>query len=208
MTALDSRVISRINCFAHRFSAPGTFRYGLSLLPVPASHHDDETRVQTVIVGVQAVGGQRTHYVTVSSGADGLSASPARLEVSAGDIVAWSADKSVRFGFRVRGAMGDDVLDSAALRTESIFTHAFGLAGSYEWTDANGSGLSGRVSVMMPDASSTQDARLEQMHKGTLVHVTGSQAEPAHVEITVGQTVVWAVERAPGVTITDRSLLQ
>jgi plastocyanin len=208
MTALDSRVISRINCFAHRFSAPGTFRYGLSLLPVPASHHDDEARAQTVIVDARAGAGQRTHYVTVTSGAGGLSASPAHLEISAGDIVAWSADKSVRFGFRVRGAIGDDVLDSAALRTESIFTHAFGLAGSYEWADANGSGLTGRVSVRMPEVSSTQDARLEQMQKGTLVHVTGTQAQPAHVEIMVGQTVVWAVEKAPGVTITDRTLLR
>ena len=46
------------------------------------------------------------------------------------------------------------------------------------------------------------------MQQGTLVHVTGTQAQPAHVEIMVGQTVVWAVEKAPGVTITDRTLLQ
>jgi plastocyanin len=208
MTALDSRVISRINCFAHRFSAPGTFRYGLSLLPLPASHHDDEAQARTVIVDAEAGAGQRTHYITVSSDADGLSASPAHLEISAGDIVAWSAEKSVRFGFRVRGTIGDELLDSAAMRTESIFTHAFGLAGSYEWADANGSGLSGRVSVRMPDASSTQDARLESLQKGELVHVTGSHAEPARIEILVGQTVVWAVEKAPGITITDRTLLQ
>jgi plastocyanin len=209
MTALDSRVISRINCFAHRFSAPGTFRYGLSLLPVPASHHDDAAQAHTVTVDGGAGGaGQRTHYITVTSGPNGPSASPAHLEISAGDIVAWSADKSVLFGFRVRGTIGDDVLDSAAMRTESIFTHAFGLAGSYEWADANGSELSGRVSVMMPDANSSHDARLEQLQKGALVHVTGTQAEPAHIEIMVGQTVVWAVEKAPGVTITDRTLLQ
>jgi hypothetical protein len=40
------------------------------------------------------------------------------------------------------------------------------------------------------------------------VHVTGTRAEPADIEIIVGQTVVWAVEKAPGVTITDRTLLQ
>jgi hypothetical protein len=78
----------------------------------------------------------------------------------------------------------------------------------WDQADANGSGLSGRVSVRLPDASSSHDARLEQLQEGTLVHVTDTQAEPAQIENIVGQIVVWAVEKAPGVPITDRALLQ
>jgi len=208
MTALDSRFIGLGSCFAHRFSTAGTFRYGLSVLPPSLAPQAEQEPALAVTVTERREERQRKHYVRVSMTAAGLSASPAHAHLSAGDIVIWAADKTVRFGFRVRGMIGDDVLDSGALHTESIYTHAFGLAGSYEWTDANGSGLSGRVTVTMPDASLTHEARLEHLQKGTLVHVTGTQAEPASIEIIVGQTVVWAVEDAPGVTITDRTLLQ
>ena len=32
----------------------------------------------------------------------------------------------------VRGRIGDEIIDSASMRTEFVFTHAFGLPGSYE----------------------------------------------------------------------------
>jgi hypothetical protein len=37
--------------------------------------------------------------------------------------------------------------------------------------------------------------------------VRGERAEPESVDILVGQTVVWAVEDAPGVSITDTTLI-
>lgn len=223
---LDSRFLRVGDCFAHRFSNPGTFRYALSPLPSSlAAHHDEPPRLAVVVAaggpvdrsassdpaasGAAAGGERRTHTVTVSSSAGTLDASPAVIEVTAGDLVLWSPDRSVTFGFRVRGQLGEEIVDSAALRTESVFSHAFGLPGTYEWADANGSGLHGRVDVVSPPALGVDDVErwLGTLQQGTLVHITGERANPEAVQIVLGQTVVWAVEGAPGVTVTDRTLL-
>jgi plastocyanin len=206
MNALDSRFICLGDCFAHRFSTPGTFSYALTPLPAALGGHHGDAPVHSVTVSAGA-GDQRQHAVTVSRRGGTLTASPARLEVTAGDLVVWASDRSVTFGFRVRGTCGDDLVDSAALRTESIYTHAFGLPGTYAWADANGSGLRGQVRVAPHDAAAGHEAWLGRLHEGTLVHVQGEQAEPAQIDIIVGQTVVWAVQDSPGISITDASLL-
>jgi len=213
MNTLDSRFIRLGNCFAHRFSAPGTFTYVLSPLPVSLAARDDDPAAQTVIVRPgdddteEQSAGQRQHYIRVTMASSGLRARPAELRVTAGDLVIWSADGSVTYGFRVRGRIGDELVDSASMRTESVFTHAFGLPGSYEWADANGSRLHGQVHVDTPDASRGHEEWLSRLEQGTLIHVRGAHAEPESVRIHVGQTVVWAVEDAPGVTITDTTLI-
>jgi plastocyanin len=150
---------------------------------------------------------QRQHDVTVAMSGGQLHARPTELRVTAGDLVVWSADRSVTFGFAVRGQIGEEFVNSASLRTESIFTHAFGLPGTYEWADANGSGLRGQVRVGMPEAAGGHQEWLSRLGDGTLVHVRGDRAEPDSVDILVGQTVLWALEDAPGVSITDTSLI-
>jgi hypothetical protein len=114
---------------------------------------------------------------------------------------------TVTFGFAVRGQMGEEFVSSASLRTESVFTHAFGLPGTYEWADANGSGLRGQVRVGTPRAAAGHQEWLSRLGEGTLIHVRGDQAEPDSIDILAGQTVVWAIEDAPGVSITDTSLI-
>jgi len=46
----------------------------------------------------------------------------------------------------------------------------------------------------------------ELLAKGTVVLIRGDKIEPAQVEISVGQTIFFAVEKADGITITDRRL--
>lgn len=212
MNTLDSRFLRLGDCFAHRFSVPGTFHYALS--PIPTSllaHHDEPPTTQSVIVtardGDDGEVRQRQHNVTVTTSGGQLRAKPSELRVAAGDLVVWTADKSVTFGFAVRGQMGSEFVDSASLRTESIFTHAFGVPGTYEWADANGSGLRGQIQVAMPEVAAGHQEWLSRLGDGRLVHVRGDRAEPSSVEILVGQTVVWAIEDALGVSITDTSLI-
>lgn len=209
MNTLDSRFLRLGNCFAHRFGTPGTFGYALSPLPSSLAAHHGELPAQAVIVAEpdDYSAGQRQHHVKVSVTGGELHARPAQLRVAAGDLVVWSGDRSVTFGFRVRGRIGDEVIDSASLRTESVFTHAFGLPGTYEWADANGSGLRGQVRVATPDTVTGHEEWLSRLEQGTLIHVRGERAEPEFVNIVVGQTVVWAVEDAPGVSITDATLI-
>jgi plastocyanin len=202
---LDSRFLRLGDCFAHRFSHPGTFRYMVAVLPSSfAAHHEAESGLSTVTVIPSSGAPQTTHYITVST-RQALAANPDRVTVSAGDLVVWSADKSVVFGFRVRGRIDEKIVDSGSMHTESIFTHAFGFAGRYKWHDANGSSLHGEVRVEA--GGDDHEAWLERLKDGVLVHVRGDRAEPESVDITVGQTVVWAIENAPGVTITDGTLL-
>jgi plastocyanin len=210
MSTLDSRLLRTGDCYAHRFSTPGVFRYELSPLPVSLAVHEDEEPVRVVVVSAATdkAQQQKQHDVVVKQTGNTLMVEPTRIDAVAGDLVVWAGDKSVAQGFRVRGQLGDQVIDSSALRDESIFTHAFGLAGEYEWVDANGSGLGGEIQVSLPDATTfDQDQWLATLEQGSLINVKGQRATPRKVEIIVGQTVVWAVEKAPGVSITDRSLL-
>jgi plastocyanin len=214
MNALDSRLLQFTDCFAHRFSTPGSFRYDVSPLPsmlAPRGSHDsqdDEDDDDPRVVVVETEGSQRQHHVRVSRVRGRLTVLSRRLEVSAGDLVCWSADHSVTTGYVVRGRLGSESVDSAELHHESVFTHAFGVAGDVEWADAGGSGLRGRVRVVHPDDKDERRTRwAASIGQGTLVRVRGQQAEPADVEVLVGQTVFWSVEDAPGVTITDVSRL-
>jgi plastocyanin len=211
MNTLDSRFLRLGDCFAHRFSGPGTFGYALSPIPTSlAAHHGEQPTAQSVIVTARDGdddGRPRQHHVTVTISGGQLRARPAELRVTTGDLVVWSGDRSVTFGFAVRGQIGEVFVNSASLRTESVFTHAFGLPGTYQWADANGSGLRGQVRVGLPEAAAGHQEWLSRLGEGTLVHVRGDRAEPVSVDILVGQTVVWALEDAPGVTITDTSLI-
>ncbi|MDP9074056.1 MAG: hypothetical protein M3N98_07765 [Actinomycetota bacterium] len=208
MNVLDSRFLRQGDCFVHHFSTEGTLRYQLSLLAVSLAAHDDDEPSQTVVVGAGSSTVQRQHNVTVRRVDGELVADPAQLEIAKGDLVLWSGDASAVFGFRVRGRFGDEVIDSAALRNGSVYTHAFGLPGHYAWVDANGSGVRGQIDVAAPDpADFDQERWMRSLEEGTLVTVKGKRATPASVKVRVGQTVVWAVQSAPGVSITDASLL-
>lgn len=207
MHTLDSRFLALGNCFAHRFSSEGTFAYALSPLPSSLAAHEDEPPERSVVVHASTGGAQRRHTITVQMVDGSLTTTPRHIEIHAGDLVLWSADRSLKTSFRIRGRIGRMTIDSARLRHESVYTHAFLLPGTYDWVDANGSELAGRVTVLAPDQVSGEEEWLESLQKGTLVHVRGGRAEPERVEILVGQTVVWAVEEAPGVTVTDARLL-
>lgn len=209
MTTLDSRLLHFTDCFAHRFSTPGTFRYDVSPLPSMFVRRQDDKDEDLQVVVLPGEGSQRQHHLTVSVVRGRLTVAPHRLEISAGDLVCWSADRSVTTGYVVRGRINSDTVDSTELHHESVFTHAFGLPGDIEWMDARGSGLRGRVRVVQPDEKDERHARWgSSIAQGTLIHVRGEQAEPAEIEILVGQTVFWAIEDAPGVTITDSSRLR
>jgi hypothetical protein len=60
----------------------------------------------------------------------------------------------------------------------------------------------------MPEAAAGHREWLSQPGEGRLIHVRGERAEPASVDILVGQAVIWALEDAPGVSITDTRLLE
>ena len=132
-----------------------------------------------------------------------------KLEVEQGDTVLWHAPDPRVPGFAVCGRYGRKQFDSSCIEEEAIYTHAFGLPGEYVWVDAHGSGLSGVVVVRSParNDKKSQRAWVKALSKGSLVHIKGGKAKPGKLELVTGQTAFWAIESAPGITITDERLL-
>jgi plastocyanin len=211
MKTLDSRYLQTGNCFGQKFSKPGEVRYFLSpgAELVPAA--DQRSDGGFVIRVTPAASGAQTqqHNVQVKRNGKSLAASPAELEIQAGDGVLWyTTDPSIT-GFHVAGAGEDFQFTSARMENDAVYTHAFGIAGTYEWRDPHGSGVHGTIEVENPTVVSTEDRNrwYETVQKPVTVTIKGATSSPESVKISLGQTVFWLVEGTKGVAITDSRLL-
>lgn len=209
MNSLDSRFLRLGDTFAQKFSRPGRYSYDFNL-PIlnRINKADGQFAIDVKESGDKKREG-RQHYVIVRQQANKqLKADPAELSIDSGDVVMWSAADAATPGFSISGYSETDSFNSAALSNEALYTHAFGSPGEVEWEDANGHDLSGKIVVKMPQTKSAKDLEYynETLTKGALVVIRGESVEPATLEISVGQTVFFAVEKADGVTITDCQL--
>jgi plastocyanin len=224
---LDSRALRRVDCYGQRFMKPGEYRYAL----VPAGTGDaafDAPFVVVVLDGEGKEGGkegdkdtgkdERTDDVeardergfgqaNVVVRADGkrLVAEPATVTVHVGDMVLWNSPDDRPFA--VRGAK--EFFGSDRLVNESGYSHVFAVPGEVRWTDAYGSGLGGVVRVAEPKVGSMKelDAWRSRLAEGHAVIVADGRAEPAELDVVLGQTVFFVVTEGPGVSITDAALL-
>ena len=130
------------------------------------------------------------------------------LTIEAGDLVSWNCPDQKAPACEIAG--DKPFFDSGMLTNECGYSHAFGMPGNYAWTDANGSGLSGVVRVKAMECASRAHLAhwRAQIGKAALVMINQGKAEPAAVDIVVGQTVHFAVVTGPGVTITDERLVK
>ena len=216
---LDSRTLRFTDSYAQRFMKPGTYRYGLvaagghpgTAVPVEAArslHRGPAQAPFTVQVedsGDPGAAMAQTVLTVSREGARFVVDQPT-VRVRTGDMVMWhGADPS--WPFAVAGEK--EFFGSDRLVNESGFSHAFTAAGTHEWGDAYGSRLHGTVRVRQPKLGSAKDVDAWQarLSAGTLVTITDAVAEPAEVELVVGQTVFFVVTRGPGVSVTDVDLL-
>ena len=105
---------------------------------------------------------------------------------------------------------GEKSFASDRMAKECVFTQVFGIPGEYRWVDANGSGLSGTITVIAPPIRDEAGFERWRRHtgEGVLVMIDGADAKPADVQVLVGQTLFFAVNNAPGITITDARLVE
>ena len=208
MDTLDSRILGYVDCFARRFAKAGSVRYGITSASVRCDLHDDDAFVIEVRERREPGEEGAQHDVTVKMKGGRFSVDPAKLSIEAGDVVMWHGASSAVPGFIVQGQAGDQRFSSASLDAESLFTHAFGVPGTYEWGDTGQSDIGGRIVVKDLDTESKEDCEkwMRALSQGALVTIKG-RAEPQQVEIVTGQTVFFAVVDAPGITITDQRLV-
>lgn len=206
MNSLDSRFCRVGDTFAQKFSQAGRYIYDFNL-PGLNQLDKEKGRFTINVKNADKQEGQQ-HFVVVRMDGKTLIADPPQLDIAAGDVVLWSTNDQNTPGFSVSGHSDKDSFNSAALVREALYSHAFGSPDEIEWGDMNGHGLSGKISVRVPSTKSQKemDSFKELLTRGTVVTIREGKADPAHLTVSVGQTVFFAVEKAEGITITDRRL--
>jgi plastocyanin len=202
---LDSRSITLGDTFAQQFKKEGTVEYHVA---PDAAWPADEKGYEIHVGSKKGKGDPETHYVTVRLVDRQLTAEPPTLEITAGDVVMWCPADSATPGFQICGGGPQGTVSSAEMTGGCLYSHAFGVAGTYAWRDPYGSGISGEVVVRDPKIESEVDraACRKSLGEGKVVLIRGEKAEPAKVEVMTGQTVFWAVEKAKGVAVADSRL--
>ncbi|MFM9828991.1 MAG: hypothetical protein ACKVOB_09660 [Sphingomonas sp.] len=205
---LDSRALGRADCYAQRFMRTGDYRYNI----VPAYGQALSTDYPFVVHVKEPEGKSKKegamtqHTLRVSTDGRSFSSAPASLTITVGDMVVWNGGGSVPFA-----VVGEaEFFNSHRMVNECGFSHAFGMAGTYEWRDAYGSKIGGIVRVRDPDCKKDPDMRRwrETLAKGNLVMIADGKVDNAELDIVTGQTVFFALVKTPGISITDAKLLE
>ena len=204
MDTLDSRALRFNDCYAQRFMKAGKYAY--NVLPVLGACVTGD-RPFSIQVGESTGDRMKQHSVVVRFKEGKFSVDKESLTIAAGDLVLWNCPDTKAVPFTVTGDR--EFFASDRLVNESGYSHAFGSADRYEWTDAFGTGVSGVIRVKDAGCKTAADFQRwqKELAKGTLVTITGATAEPREVEIVTGQTVFFIVTKGPGISITDKRLL-
>lgn len=205
MSDLDSRALRQINMFGQKFSTAGNVTYRLGPMPSLSALIPNNPEFIIEVTPAKAPQASTQHHVAVRLDGGRHVAEPPQLQIAEGDVVTWAAPDATTPPFTVEGTAPAGSFSSAAMRHEAIYTHVFTAPGDYRWVDANGSSLAGDIHVNPVAGDTEQDRRawLESLRQGTLIHIQGTDASPASVQLTVGMTVFWAVERTNGIAIAD-----
>jgi len=204
INSLDSRTIKLGDTFAQQFPKEGAATYHLAPLSGWPEGGGYPIKVSTAKTGKDE---PATHHVKVCLKDRHLTAEPATLEIAAGDVVMWCPADGSTPGFQVSGTAPHGDFNSAAMNGPCLYTHAFGQEGTIVWCDPGGK-LCGEVVVRNPtlEGDRGQAEFRRALAQGKVVVIKGDRAEPARLEVTTGQTVFFAVEKASGVAIADKRL--
>lgn len=208
MNTLDSRSLGPGDCFAQKFAVPGEVRYFVSsgggIAGVPAQ----AARKEGFVIDVRAKSAaaqSAQHTVLVRRENNELTVEPEKLTIDAGDFVLWYTSQGSVGGFSVAGEGPNFSFSSARMVSDAIYTHAFGTPGRYEWVDLLGGHVAGVVNVQALEAKTVEDQNRwhEMLAQPASFEISGGNLKPQSVDIVVGQTVFWSVQKTGGISITD-----
>ena len=205
MTNLDSRSLTYVNTFGRRFTRPGQVRYRVGSAAAICRPSDEEFPFTIDVAKGQ---GGKQHNIAVELRGDRFETDPPELTIAEGDVVLWHSP-SPAAGYVIQGDGEAGSFDSSSLTNDVLYTHAFGTPGEYEWVDAIGRSVSGLVTVTTLDTSDRKQCGewVDALERGTLVVIDGNNSDPAEVSIVAGQTVLFAIVAADGITVTDARFL-
>jgi plastocyanin len=201
---LDSRALRATDCYGQRFMRAGSYRY--HVLPVGGAAVDAERPYAIEVTERKSEGKMGQQNVRLRWDGQRFLPDADKLVIEAGDVVLFNCPDPLAPPYEVAGDKA--FFGSAALVNECGYSHAFGLPGTYAWGDAFGSGVGGVVRVKPVSCKSHADLAhwRAALSQGALVMVAGGKAEPAELEVMVGQTVYFAVVAGQGITVTDKRL--
>ena len=206
MNSLDSRHLRLGDTFAYRFTSSGTYRYAVGVRGCAVvSEHELKFEI---VVADEAGSAQKMEYVKIAfDGAFGVDRPS--VSIHRGDVVLWSTSSSTAPGFAVFGSAGDVGFDSSELHDNSVYSHAFGAPGEIEWADPREPNLHGVIIVLDQRCRSHEEraAYMARLREPALITLEDREAQPSRVQISVGQTVFFAVRSGDGLAIVDRQLL-
>jgi plastocyanin len=209
MNIFDSRIISPMDRFAQCFPLRAQYRYGFLPLALGRGNPANSPFTINVKETRDPKRESRQHNVIVRTDCGHLKAEPAELEIAVNDLVSWSACDTSTPVFSISGYSETHSFSSEAMSTGAIYAHAFGSEGLFEWGDANGQPLSGRVKVIMPPMGTPREieAYRERLARAVVIVIREGKARPSEVEIVVNGVVYFVVEQGDGFTVTDRRLI-
>ncbi len=206
---LDSRVLNFGECYAMKFTHNCKAIYRVQTHTAYTLPGDDDFFTISVNDSDRKKGNEQQHIITIRRKGSRLYAEPEHLEIDQNDIVLWHTDDPEIHNFVIQGEAGKNSFDSSCMDEYAIYSHAFGVEGEYQWQDAYGSKIGGVIKAISPEChdKKSQKKWLKSLSKENLVTISGDKVEPRKLEILTGQTVIWAIEKAPGISITDSRLL-
>jgi plastocyanin len=211
MITLDSRSLRFGDCYAQTFPTAGEIRYVVTAPGAFISPSTSRSGAHIIRVkeGSSKSAKPQQHTVLIRKDGTALVPEPSNLEINVGDIVLWHTQDQSVAGFAVVGEGSKFRLNSMAFTDGAFYTHAFGLPGHFKWIDANGGRFGGVVEVKNPIVTNAQSHAkwLKALEKPKSFEISGNRIRPEQLSIQLGQTVVWKIDKATGISITDARLV-
>src|SRR5437773_8167667 len=159
---LDSRALRRTDCYAQRFMKAGTYPY--NVLPAFGDCIQRDRPFTIKVVETKGKKAMTQHNVTVHFQKGRFTADPAETTIETGDLVLWNCPDAGATPYCIVGEK--EFFASNRMTNECGYSHAFGIAGEYQWRDANGSDVHGVVRVS--DSECKDHSEFAHWHENTL----------------------------------------